>query len=285
MATFPRVTEAKETTPSAAPGGQGQRLDAALAERGLARSRSHAATLIHSGLVRLNGKPVTKAAHKVEPTDEITVDGADHYVSRAAHKLIAGLDGFDLDVTGKRAFDVGASTGGFTQVLLERGASEVIALDVGHAQISPRLRSDDRVTVVEGVNARSLTQADLANIIGRDFVADIVVADLSFISLTLVLEAMKDCATPQADYVLLIKPQFEVGRTGVREGLVTNPALREDAVNKVLWAAYDLGLETHGVLSSPILGTTGNHEYVLWLRAGEKNPSQWSQHVHTLTGP
>ena len=235
--------------------------------------------------MRIDGKPMTKAAHKVEPSDEITVDGADHYVSRAAHKLIAGLDAFEIAVTGKRAFDVGASTGGFTQVLLERGASEVVALDVGHAQISPRLRSDERVTVVEGVNARSLTRADLANIIGRDFIADLVVADLSFISLTLVLAAMKDCATAEADFVLLIKPQFEVGRTGVREGLVTNPALREDAVNKVLWAAFDLGLETKGIVSSPILGTTGNHEYVLWLRAGDQNPSEWSQHVHSLTGP
>lgn len=270
---------------AAQPASVSIRLDAALAERGLARSRTHAATLINKGLVRIDGKPVTKASHKVEASDEITVDGADHYVSRAAHKLIAGLDGFEIDVTGKRAFDVGASTGGFTQVLLERGASEVVALDVGRAQISPRLRSDERVTVVEGVNARSLTRADLANIIGRDFVADIVVADLSFISLTLVLAAMKACATPDADFVLLIKPQFEVGRTGVREGLVTNPALREDAVNKVLWAAFDLGLETKGIVSSPILGTTGNHEYVLWLRAGTENPSQWTQHVHSLTGP
>lgn len=282
--TDPVGVPATSSTPPAS-AAQSIRLDAALAERGLARSRTHAATLIDKGLVRIDGKPVTKAAHKVEPTDEITVDGADHYVSRAAHKLIAGLDAFEIAVTGKRAFDVGASTGGFTQVLLERGASEVVALDVGHAQISPRLRSDERVTVVEGVNARSLTRADLANIIGRDFVADLVVADLSFISLTLVLAAMKDCATAEADFVLLIKPQFEVGRTGVREGLVTNPALREDAVNKVLWAAFDLGLETKGIVSSPILGTTGNHEYVLWLRAGDQNPSEWSQHVHSLTGP
>lgn len=281
MATFPRVTSSEELVPAA----PALRLDAALAERGLARSRTHAATLIDKGFVRVDGKPITKASHKVEATEEITVDGADHYVSRAAHKLIAGLDGFGISVEGCQAFDVGASTGGFTQVLLERGAECVVALDVGHAQISPRLRSDDRVVVIEGVNARSLTREDLANLVGRDFLADLVVADLSFISLTQVLDAMKKCATADADYVLLIKPQFEVGRTGVKEGLVTNPALREDAVNKVLWAAFDLGLETKGILSSPILGTTGNHEYVLWLRAGDENPSQWTQHVHSLTGP
>jgi len=271
VATFPLVTS--------------QRLDAALAERGLARSRTHAASLISSGFVRVDGKPVTKASLKVEESDDVTVDGADHYVSRAAHKLIAGLDGFNIGVSGRTAFDVGASTGGFTQVLLERGAAEVVALDVGHAQISPRLRSDDRVVVIEGVNAKSLTQKDLSNLVGHDFLASIVVADLSFISLTHVLAALKACAEPDADFVLLVKPQFEVGRTGVKEGIVTNPALREDAVNKVLWSAFDLQMETHGLLSSPILGGSGNHEYVIWLRNGsQRTPAEWSEHVHKLTG-
>lgn len=262
-----------------------QRLDAALPERGLARSRTHAATLIAEGFVRVGGKVVNKPATKVSESDEISVDGADHYVSRAAHKLIAGLDGFGIDVKDRRAFDVGASTGGFTQVLLERGARQVLALDVGHGQLSPRIRSDERVLVVEGVNAKSLDQKQLSGLVKQDFVADIVVADLSFISLTHVMAALKACATDEADYVLLVKPQFEVGRTGVKEGIVTNPALREDAVMKVLWSAFDHGLGVCGILSSPILGGAGNQEYVLWLRADSPtNPSEWTQQVHTVTG-
>ncbi|MFA9276810.1 MAG: TlyA family RNA methyltransferase [Rhodoluna sp.] len=262
-----------------------QRLDAALAERGLARSRTHAATLIAEGFVRVGGKVVNKASTKVDETVELSVDGADHYVSRAAHKLIAGLEGFGIDVKGRNAFDVGASTGGFTQVLLERGAELVVALDVGHGQLSPRIRSDERVLVVEGVNAKNLDQSQLSGLVKRDFTADIVVADLSFISLTHVMSALKACATPIADYVLLVKPQFEVGRTGVKEGIVTNPALREDAVMAVLWSAFDNGLGVCGILSSPILGGAGNHEYVLWLRAdSQSNPSEWTQQVHQLAG-
>ena len=155
-----------------------QRLDAALAARSLARSRSHAATLITEGFVRVGGKVINKPAFKVEDNDDISVDGADHYVSRAAHKLIAGLDGFDIDVSGRAAFDVGASTGGFTQVLLERGAQPVVALDVGHSQLSPRIRSDERVFVVEGVNAKGLDREKLSALVKQDFVADVGVADV-----------------------------------------------------------------------------------------------------------
>jgi 23S rRNA (cytidine1920-2'-O)/16S rRNA (cytidine1409-2'-O)-methyltransferase len=262
-----------------------QRLDAALAQRGLARSRTHAQELLDKGLVRVDGKPVIKAAHKVSESNELSVEGLDHYVSRAAHKLIAALDVFDLDVRGKRALDVGASTGGFTQVLLERGAEHVVALDVGHNQISPKFRGDDRVTIVEGVNARYLTSSNLTGILGHEYVPNLVVADLSFISLAHVIPAMISMATPDADFVLLIKPQFEVGRTGVREGIVTNPALREDAINGVLWNAWDAGLETVNIMSSPILGGAGNNEYVAWFRAGRQlNPSQWRDTVHKLAG-
>jgi 23S rRNA (cytidine1920-2'-O)/16S rRNA (cytidine1409-2'-O)-methyltransferase len=221
----------------------------------------------------------------VSESNELSVEGLDHYVSRAAHKLIAALDLFDLDVRGKRALDVGASTGGFTQVLLERSAEHVVALDVGHNQISPKFRGDDRVTIVEGVNARYLTSSNLTGIIGHEYVPNLVVADLSFISLTHVIPAMISMATSDADFVLLIKPQFEVGRTGVREGIVTNPALREDAINGVLWNAWDAGLETVNIMSSPILGGAGNNEYVAWFRAGRQlNPSQWRDTVHKLAG-
>ncbi len=262
-----------------------QRLDAALAARGLARSRTHAQELIDKGIVRVNGLPVIKAAFKVDDETNIELEGLDHYVSRAAHKLIAGLDAFEVDVRGRLALDVGASTGGFTQVLLERGAAHVVALDVGHNQISTKFRGDERVSIVEGVNARYLTAANLQGILNREYVPSLVVADLSFISLTHVIPALVATATADADFILLIKPQFEVGRTGVREGIVTNPALREDAVNAVLWAAWDAGLETRGLVSSPILGGAGNHEYVVWFGAGsQSNPSQWSDTVHKLAG-
>ncbi|MEN9751113.1 MAG: hypothetical protein RLZZ600_160 [Actinomycetota bacterium] len=262
-----------------------QRLDAALAARGLARSRTHAQELIEKGIVRVNGKPVIKPSLKVTDETELSVEGLDHYVSRAAHKLIAALDAFDVDVRGRRALDVGASTGGFTQVLLERGVEHVVALDVGHNQISPKFRGDDRVSIVEGVNARYLNASNLAGILGKPYEPNFVVADLSFISLTHVIPAMLATATANADYVLLIKPQFEVGRTGVREGIVTNPALREDAINAVLWNAWDAGLETVDIISSPILGGAGNNEYIAWFRAGRQlNPSQWRDTVHKLAG-
>ena len=260
-------------------------MDAALAARGLARSRTHAHELIEKGVVRVDGKPCIKPAFKVSDDSILEIEGLSHYVSRAAHKLIAGLDAFELSVTGRLALDVGASTGGFTQVLLERGAAHVVALDVGRAQISPKLRGDERVSIIEGVNARYLTRENLAGILKREYAADLVVADLSFISLTQVIPALIATAAPQADFVLLIKPQFEVGRTGVKEGIVTNPALREDAVNTVLWHAWDYGLGVSGIVSSPILGGAGNHEYVVWLRAhGGDNPSQWMDIVHKIAG-
>jgi 23S rRNA (cytidine1920-2'-O)/16S rRNA (cytidine1409-2'-O)-methyltransferase len=270
--------------------GDGQRLDAALATREIARSRTHAAELISSGRVRVNGNPVIKASHRVADTDYIAVERLDHYVSRAAHKLMAALDEFPVDVTGRRALDVGASTGGFTQVLLERNVAHVIALDVGHNQISPSIRSDARVTVIEGVNARYLNRDNLAGLLKVDAVDEadapnLVVGDLSFISLTHVIPALKATATADADFVLLIKPQFEVGRQGVKEGIVTNAGKREDAINGVLWNAFDAGLGTAGILSSPILGGAGNREYIAWFNASVgTNPTQWREHVHKLAG-
>jgi len=259
------------------------RLDAALSERGLARSRTHAARLIADGLVTVDGVGVTKPSTKVGDAQVLEVAGADHYVSRAAHKLIGALDAFAVDVTGRRALDVGASTGGFTQVLLERGASHVIALDVGHGQLHTLIRSDPRVAVVEGSNARFLTADSLAAASRVDEVPTIVVGDLSFISITQVLPALVETVGTEADFVLLIKPQFEVGRTGVREGIVTNPNLRADAVATVLWSAWDLGLGTAGLEPSAIIGTGGNHEYLVWFSASVgTNPTEWLQRVNEL---
>ena len=259
------------------------RLDAALAARGLARSRTHAAKLIADGLVTVDGGPVVKPSAPVGEGQRIEVAGADDYVSRAAHKLIAALDGFGIEPAGRLCLDVGASTGGFTQVLLERGASRVIALDVGHGQLAASIRSDDRVSVVEGSNARYLTAPTLAEQSGVTEVPTLVVGDLSFISLPMVLPALVETVGLGADYVLLIKPQFEVGRGGIREGIVRDAGLREDAINGVLWAAWDLGLPTAGILPSPIAGNAGNREYLAWLSAGVgSNPTEWRHEVSAL---
>ncbi|WP_345802160.1 TlyA family RNA methyltransferase [Microbacterium sp. AZCO] len=261
------------------------RLDAALAERGLARSRTHAASLISEGLVTVDGRVVVKASAAVTDESVLVVAGADHYVSRAAHKLITGLDAFGVDPRGRVALDMGASTGGFTQVLRERGAEPVIAVDVGHDQLAPSIAADGGVRAVEGFNVRYMTPASLAEASGVAEAPSLVTGDLSFISLPLVLPAAAEVAAPGADLVLLIKPQFEVGRTAVKGGLVTDPTLRADAVAGVLWAAWDLGLGTLGIVSSPIAGTHGNSEYVAHLAPGRgSNPTEWLSTVNRLAG-
>lgn len=259
------------------------RLDAELVRRGLARSRGLAVEAITAGKVRVDGRAVRRAAFPVDAAAAIELSGADSYVSRAAGKLVAALDGFGVAVRGRLALDVGASTGGFSQVLLERGAREVIALDVGHDQLAPLLREDPRVRVVEGVNARSLDAAELARVSGTKDRPDLVVADLSFISLRLVLPAIVATVGTDIDAVLLVKPQFEVGRQGIREGVVRDQALRQDAVRDVVWAAWDVGLATRGVLPSPVIGTNGNREYLLHLtaqRAGD--PTEWEGAIAAL---
>jgi 23S rRNA (cytidine1920-2'-O)/16S rRNA (cytidine1409-2'-O)-methyltransferase len=262
-----------------------QRLDAAVAALGLARSRTHAATLIAAGAVRVGGRPVVKPSHRVALGELIEVAEADHYVSRAAHKLIAALDAFDVDPTGRVALDAGASTGGFSQVLLERGARTVLAVDVGHHQLAAELRAAPGLVVVEGCNVRHLDAVALAHLTGVDERPTLVTADLSFISLTTVLPALTATAAEGADLVLLVKPQFEVGRGGVREGVVRDAAARSDAVMGVLWAAFDLGLGVLGVLASPMAGAHGNHEYLVHLRArAGSDPSEWTGRVDQLTG-
>lgn len=262
-----------------------QRLDAALAARGLARSRTHAAALIAEGVVSVDGRPVTKPSHRVGEGSVLEVAGADHYVSRAAHKLIAALDAFPVVVQARIALDVGASTGGFTQVLLERGAAHVIALDVGHGQLVPELAADPRVTAIEGFNARSMDARSLAAAapgVGRP---ELAVADLSFISLRTVLPALVETVGTAADYVVLIKPQFEVGRGGIREGIVLDPRLRAEAIDGVLRAAWGLGLGTGGLIPSPLAGTAGNLEYLAWFStANGTDPTQWSDRVSTMSG-
>lgn len=261
------------------------RLDAALAARGLARSRSHAATLIADGLVSVAGRTVIKASAAVDDDAEIVVAGADHYVSRAAHKLIAALDGFGVPVSGRLALDMGASTGGFTQVLRERGAAKVLAVDVGHGQLASSVAADAGVTLVEGYNVRHMTAENLARATGEDRAPDLVVGDLSFISLELVLPSVALVAASDADVVLLVKPQFEVGRTAVRGGLVTDPATRADAVARTVWSAWDTGLGMLGILPSPILGTHGNAEYLVHMAPGRgSSPAEWTERIDALAG-
>lgn len=259
------------------------RLDAELVRRGLARSRALAVAAIDEGRVTVDGRPALKAALRVTQDAVLALDGDDRWVSRSAGKLDAALDAFGIAVAGRIVLDVGASTGGFTQVLLERGAREVIALDVGHGQLAPIVREDSRVRVVEGVNARELTPELLAAESGTAEAPQLVVADLSFISLGLVLPALLATAGADADFVLLVKPQFEVGRTGIREGIVRDRAARHDAVSGVLWSAWDLGLGTAGVISSPVIGGNGNQEYLVWLSASVGgNPTEWGGAIDAL---
>ncbi|UOE46047.1 TlyA family RNA methyltransferase [Agromyces larvae] len=262
-----------------------RRLDSALADAGLARSRTHAATLIASGAVRVDGRPVVKPSHRVGDDARLEVDEVDHYVSRAAHKLIAALDGFDVDPAGRVVLDAGASTGGFTQVLLERDARQVLAVDVGHGQLAPSLVGAPGLVLVEGCNVRDLDAERLAELTGVAERPTLVTADLSFISLTTVLPALRRTADEAAEFVLLVKPQFEVGRGGVREGVVRDAALQADAVAGVMWAGFDLGLGVGGVLSSPIAGTHGNREFLLHLRPGAGgHPTEWLGRIEGLTG-
>jgi len=271
--------------------GESVRLDVELVARGLARSRSHAATLVREGRVAVDGRGVVKASSPVTPEQEIVVDAADAFVSRAAHKLVGALDAFGIDPSGLVCLDAGASTGGFTQVLLARGAARVIAVDVGHGQLSPALAPEirsGRLVSLESWNVRDLTADALTPYLGSGGAElpqiGLVVADLSFISLTLVLGALTASA-PGAELVVLIKPQFEVGRGGVREGIVRDAGLRAEAIESVLWAAHDVGLEVAGLIGSPIVGTHGNAEYLAHLRPGVGgSPSEWSQRIAELAG-
>jgi len=225
--------------------------------------------LIAAGQVTVDGMPAAKPATAIAVTAAITVDtgGERSWVSRGAHKLIGALDHFGIDPAGRRCLDAGASTGGFTEVLLDREAAEGVAVDVGYGQLAWSLRSDDRVRVIERTNIRDVTAADIG---GR---VDMVVADLSFISLSTVLPALTACAGPDADIVPMVKPQFEVGKGQVGTGgVVSDPALRAGAVLAVAHRAAELNWHTVGVTASPLPGPSGNVEYFLWLRARTEHP-------------
>ncbi|TPV48447.1 TlyA family RNA methyltransferase [Pseudarthrobacter phenanthrenivorans] len=240
------------------------RLDQALVARGLARSRTHAATLIAEGKVSSAGRILSKASLQVDDGKDLAVrhDEQDTYVSRAGHKLAGALDAFPaIKPQGKRCLDAGASTGGFTDVLLRRGAAHVVAVDVGHGQLVPQLREDPRVEVHEGLNVRYMSPADIGG------PAELTVADLSFISLALVVGPLAECTEPGGDLVLMVKPQFEIGKDRLgRTGVVTSDRERRLAVEKVAKAALGAGLDLCGLAVSPLPGQDGNVEYFLWIK-------------------
>ncbi len=242
------------------------RLDQLLVDRGFFASRSRARDAIQRGTVKVEGRPVTKPGQTVARDAVLAVDDpASEYVSRAALKLIAALDHFTLDVKGLTALDIGASTGGFTQVLLERGAQHVLAVDVGHDQLHESLRNDSRVTSMEGVNARAL---ELAHLDGR--AVDCVVSDVSFISLRLALPPALALAEKGAICALLVKPQFEAGREAIgKGGILRDPAEGEHIAEELkLWLEMQPGWRALGLCPSPIEGGDGNREYLL---AGKKD--------------
>ncbi len=256
------------------------RVDVELVRRGLARSRQQAAELIGAGKVSIDGMPAVKPGTAVASTAALSIaaDSERSWVSRGAHKLIGALDTFGISVAGRRCLDAGASTGGFTEVLLDRGASEVVAVDVGYGQLAWSLRSDPRVVVVERTNARELTPAAIGGPV------DVIVADLSFISLTTVLPALTRCASHNADIVPMVKPQFEVGKGQVGAGgVVHDPELRAGSVLAVARCAEQLGWHTLGVTASPLPGPSGNVEYFLWLRADTDRglaAKEWERVIH-----
>ena len=263
-----------------------ERLDKELVRRELARSRQHAADLIAAGRVLVGGTMAVKGTTMVERSAAVVVkppaSGAVEYVSRGGHKLAGALDQFQrrgLDVAKKNCLDAGASTGGFTDVLLRRGAKHIVAADVGYGQLAWSLQQDERVTVLDRTNIRALEPADLP------WPPEIVVSDLSFISLKTVLPALVRCAAQTCDLVLMVKPQFEVGRERLGSGgVVKSPQLRIESVLSVAQHATELGLGTKDVVASPLPGPSGNVEYFLWLTRGNQRPDPAARRAANHSG-
>lgn len=242
-----------------------RRLDAELVRRGLAPTRTQAQELVAAGRVTVGGAPADKAARLVAPDEPVVVLGPPpRFVGRGGLKLDGALDAFSIDVTGMRCLDAGASTGGFTDCLLQRGASQVWAVDVGHGQLHPRIRHDARVAVRERCNVRDLEPAALEGTV------DVTVADLSFISLTTVAPALVRCTRERGELVVLVKPQFEAGRREVSagRGVITDPASWARAISDVAASLAAAGAAPLAVVRSPLTGGDGNVEFLLWARRG-----------------
>jgi 23S rRNA (cytidine1920-2'-O)/16S rRNA (cytidine1409-2'-O)-methyltransferase len=242
------------------------RIDAALAERGLFPSRTAAAGAVRAGEVRVgaDGPLALRPSQLVEPDDELIVDEGRRFVSRGGIKLENALEALEIDVAGRDCLDVGASTGGFSDCLLQRGATRVAAVDVAYGQIAQSLRDDPRVVVIERLNARRLSAADLP------FVPDLGVIDVSFISLAKVMPAVAACLAPEGELLAMVKPQFELGRERVGRGVVRDAGDRREAVLGVARAAQEAGLAVRGFAPSGLPGPKGNIETFVWCaRAGE----------------
>jgi 23S rRNA (cytidine1920-2'-O)/16S rRNA (cytidine1409-2'-O)-methyltransferase len=243
-----------------------QRLDELLVERGLVETRSKAQALVLAGKVHVGEGDAARRDHKpgdrIRPDVTLTVTQAEPYVGRGGHKLAAALDAFGIDPAGKVALDVGASTGGFTDVLLQRGAQHVYALDVGRGQLAESLRRDARVTSMERTNARALSATTLPRPV------DLAVIDVSFISLDKILAPVATTLAPKADIVALVKPQFEAGKGRTDRGVVRDPAIHREVLERVTGHARTLGLGTRDVIASPITGQDGNREFLVHLARG-----------------
>ena len=235
-----------------------KRLDVVLVERGLAESRAQAQALVMAGLVRGHSKP----GEQVDESAELDVESPPPYVSRAGHKLANALDAFGIDPAGLLCLDLGASTGGFSDVLLQRGAARVIALDVGHGQLHPRVRNDPRVTVLERVNARSLTELP--------FAPQLITCDVSFISVRTALPPALALAAPGWRALVLVKPQFEAGRAEVSKGVVRDPELHRRVLREIAAASGQWRARVAGVVDSGLPGPKGNREFVLYLEADDR---------------
>jgi 23S rRNA (cytidine1920-2'-O)/16S rRNA (cytidine1409-2'-O)-methyltransferase len=258
-----------------------QRLDQVLVALGLADSRTKAQRRISAGDVTVDGVVIWKPATQVNLDSRVQLAGGTEFVSRGGTKLDAAMEEFNLSVSGLRVLDVGASTGGFTEVCLNRGASHVVALDVGHGQIHKNLKNDSRVTIFEGVNARHLTPEWWEKHEGGRI--DLVVIDVSFISLTQVIPAVV-ATIGVVPWVCLVKPQFEVGRTRIAGGIATKPADHETAVGQVVACAEAEGLQLRAIMVSPITGESGNREYLcLFGPTSSSNQTQWTRTIHELT--
>lgn len=261
------------------------RLDAELVRRGLARSRDEAATLISAGAVTVAGQAATKPATQVGTDQAIVVRDTDRekYASRGAYKLLGALDSFEplgLSVGGRRSLDAGASTGGFTDILLRRGVSEVIAVDVGYGQLVWALQNDARVQVFDRTNIRHLKPEEIGGQVS------LIVSDLSFISLTVVMPALTGLCEPDGDIVLMIKPQFEVGKNKLgKKGVVRDPELHVEAILSVCHSAFELGWGTRALAPSPLPGPSGNVEYFCWLRTDAPAPQPVDAQSAVAAGP
>ncbi len=242
------------------------RLDVFLTESGMVQSRTEAKGFITEGNVTVNGQVIKKPSFSVETTDAVTVDSSSKkFVSRGGLKLEAALDAFGVSAKDRLAIDIGASSGGFTDCLLSRGASHVIAVDSGSGQLVDKLRCSERVTVIEGYNARYMSRDDF------EYTPDLAVMDVSFISATYILHGVYECLADEADFLCLIKPQFEVGRALIgKGGIVKSESSRRLAVDKVTSYAEAVGFETLGVITSPIEGGDGNTEYLAHFRKAKK---------------